>query len=160
MALAAVSSLTYHNMTKEHVNIAVEWDEKGDATTLKILESLPENWGHIMLNLYQEGASDAEVMKELNITRSKFLQLMGDTITSNFMEVVDHGRTLARAWWERQGRTNLMTRGFQTGLWSWNMQNRYGWSQKSTEHSLTDAEVQNADDDEIDRKLRELQSKV
>ena len=46
----------------------------------------------------------------------------------SFREIVEIGKEAAEAWWIRQGRENLDTRGFNHGLWLMNMVNRFGWT--------------------------------
>jgi hypothetical protein len=66
---------------------------------------------------------------------------------------------MSHAWWESQGRINLKTKGFNTSLWTINMKNRFGWSEK-TEQSLTQIDFENMDDSVLIKKITELNKKM
>ena len=107
------------------------------------LAQLPEDWQEILVTNYSDGASDTEIRAELKITYGKWQQLMMDS--DEFRETVILGRQLSKAWWLKQGRTNLMTRHYNAYLWYKNMQNRFGWSEKQTSN-VVDAPVAGEDD--------------
>ena len=48
-----------------------------------------------------------------------------------FSQLVDFGRTLSQAFWEKQARRNLNNRQFNTSLWAFYMKNKYGWADKT-----------------------------
>ena len=52
----------------------------------------------------------------------------GKITSRKFRETVEIGKEASEAWWIRQGRENLDTRGFNHGLWLMNMVNRFGWT--------------------------------
>jgi hypothetical protein len=116
------------------------------------LAKLPQGWEKILAEEYQAGASDVEVMARLRMTKGMFDELYGDPISSHFKQVVDFGRMLAKAWWYRQGRTNLNSRQFNGNLWYQIMKNRYGWSEKTTT-STKDSEDMGAE--ELDNRIAE-----
>lgn len=105
-------------------------------------------WRWTCLDLYDQGASDREIMRQLGLTPAVWQVLYEDALDSDFAELVDYGRIMAHAWWESQGRINLKTRGFQTGLWALQMKNRFGWSEKN-EQSLTQVDFANKSNDEL-----------
>jgi hypothetical protein len=119
---------------------------------------LPEDWKEIVINMYDQGVSDREIMRELKMSFGTWSQLYKDTTASNFAEIIDFGRMIARAWWEKTGRENLLTKGFNSNLYSLQMQNRFGWAQKS-EQSNTNIELDSLDDVEIDSKIRQYMKK-
>lgn len=123
------------------------------------LAQLPEDWQEILVTNYAEGASDTEIRAELKMTFNKWQQLMLDS--DEFRQTVILGRQLSKAWWLKQGRTNLMTRHYNAYLWYKNMQNRFGWSEKQT-NNVVDAPVAGEDDGyddgEADDYLHELLS--
>jgi len=124
--------------------------------TEKIFDRLPDTWQNDLLEMYDNGASDREVMRAFELSHGAWKSLCDDTMLSNFGELVDYGRMLSRAWWELQGRKNLFTKSFNTALWSLNMKNRFGWSEKS-EQSVTNVDViKNMDDVTLEREVREL----
>ena len=126
---------------------------------LKELETKVPEWRKTLLGLYDQGASDREVMRELGLTPGAFEVLYNDMIESDFRELVDIGHVYAHAWWEGQGRKNLTTRGYNTSLWTINMKNRFGWSEK-TEQSLTNIDVSDMDDEKLMRTIKDLNSRL
>jgi hypothetical protein len=85
-------------------------------------------WIETLLSLYSEGMSDAEVIKELKITRQQFDDYCRDVPA--FAELVARGRDYSEAWWLTQGRVNLKNKDFVTALWVFNVKNRLGWGDK------------------------------
>ena len=81
-------------------------------------------------NLFDAGGSIAEVSRMMGISRSTFhAWITGtDALKKPFREIVSLGKEASEAWWIRQGRENLDTRGFNHGLWLMNMVNRFGWT--------------------------------
>jgi hypothetical protein len=132
------------------------------APTAKILldrldDKFPE-WRKTLVDLYDQGASDVEVMRALRLSPSAFEALAKDQLESDFGELVAFGHTLSKAWWMQQGRTNLHTKGFQTSLYTINMKNRFGWSEKQ-EISQGEAEFSNMSDEDLQKKIETLRKK-
>jgi len=127
----------------------------GARAILDDLEKRPEDWRKTVLALYNAGASDREVMVELELSPGKWQTLMSDLVESDFPEVVEYGRLLAHAWWERLGRTMLHEKSFNTALWTIQMKNRFGWSEK-TEQSMTNIDLSNQDSDSVQREIERL----
>ena len=80
--------------------------------------------------LFDNGGSLAEASREMGVSRSTFNRWMKgtDIIKNDFREVINLGKEASEAWWMRQGRENLETRGFNSNLWLLNMVNRFGWT--------------------------------
>ena len=120
-----------------------------------LLKQLPDNWQEKILALYSEGMSDYEVMTELRLHWNTFKRFMAD---AEFAEVVQFGRQCSRAWWEKQGRVNLNNKDFSAVLWKTNVQNRIGWSDKTSTHDsetgFEKALSQEEIDAEIERRLK------
>lgn len=78
--------------------------------------------------LYSTGASDAEICKELGVSKKEFQK----EIDTNpvFSRFVDLGRTLSEAWWYLQSRINLGNKEFKDSLWNTNMKARFGVGDK------------------------------
>jgi hypothetical protein len=93
-------------------------------------------------------------MRELNLAPRHFQQLMQDVNASNFCEIVEIGHMLCRAFWEGIGRKALFQKGFNTGLYNMQMQNRFGWAQKS-EESKTNYNVEGLAEEVIDDQIRQ-----
>jgi len=97
--------------------------------------SLNNDWKALAL-LYAEGASDVEVAKAMNITESKFYDLY--EAMPAFRDFVDLGRTAAKAWWYRTGRSGMFMEKFSATLFNFQMKNRYGWADKQEVNDTTD----------------------
>ena len=80
--------------------------------------------------LFDGGGTIVEASRLMGIHRSTFNRWFNSTgkEKQNFRETVEIGKEAAEAWWIRQGRENLDTRGFNHGLWLMNMVNRFGWT--------------------------------
>lgn len=141
----------------------IEWREAEDdelsRETARCLKRLPDGWLQTMLELYGQGCSDAEIMRTLSIKPADFEQLMLDRQSTNFGEVVDIGRMLSRAWWEKLGRVKVESKNINVALYNLHMQNRFGWANKS-EESRTNVESKYKDVDQLDEKLSRMLQKL
>ena len=99
------------------------------------ITSLKNDWTKLA-ELYATGASDVEVAHEMKITEGKFLELY--EALESFRNFVDLGRTSAKAWWYRTGRTGLFMEKFGGSLYNFQMKNRYGWADKQEVNDTTD----------------------
>lgn len=92
------------------------------ANGLSILEA--------MMALYEEGASDEEVIKLLRILPKDFEKKLASD--KEFKAFVDAGRVAAKAWWLSLGRQCAKTKGAgDYSFWAANMDHRYGWKKTS-----------------------------
>ena len=80
--------------------------------------------------LFDQGGTLIEAAREMGVNRSTLNKWMNgtDKQKESFRETVKIGKEASEAWWIRQGRENLETRGFNHGLWLMNMVNRFGWT--------------------------------
>ena len=115
-----------------------------------LLSQLPENWEEKILDLYSQGMSDYEVMTQLRLHDSTFKRFMAEP---DFAEVIQFGRQCSRAWWEEQGRINLNNKDFNSALWKTNVQNRLGWSDKTSTHESDSGFERALSGDELDREI-------
>jgi hypothetical protein len=99
-------------------------------------------WDEV-LALYEEGGSDVEACKILGVTQTKFDQLYADIPA--FASLIDHGRTISKAWWYKMGRKALSDKGFNSTVYNFAMKNLYGWADKvqttDTSATATDADA-------------------
>jgi hypothetical protein len=79
-----------------------------------------------ILALMKSGASKVEVAVELGISRDTFYRWEKEHV--EFSDTIKEGAWISQAWWEKQGRENLMNKGFNNTLWYMNMKNRFGWT--------------------------------
>ena len=107
-----------------------------------------KDWAEIATRLYLEGASDDEVIKALEITQSQFDHYC-QTVDA-FRDLVERGRTYAKAWWIEQGRKAVKEKNnsFPQSLYAYSMANKYGWSNKKDPGPVTlDIPLDKAKDD-------------
>jgi hypothetical protein len=86
--------------------------------------------------IYSEGGWDPEIARELNLTLRKFAKLVEDN--EAFADFIERGRTLSTAWWYEMGRKGLFMDKFNTGLFNFNMKNRFNWADKVDTKDTTD----------------------
>lgn len=123
------------------------------------LEAREENWKAEMLTLYDSGATDAEVMRELDLTVHQWRDLFEDRTFHIFRETVEIGRMMMKAWWFSQGRKHLGDNKFNTNLYKFMMANNFGWSDKS-ETSMTTIDFGNMSDADLNRMIKDLNTKL
>lgn len=110
----------------------------------KVELDLPEGWHDTVLNLYMEGASDAEVKKEIYGMRGTFSNNLWERWMEEeeeFWETIKMGRMLSEAWWNGQGRTNLRDKDFSYTGWYMNMKNRFGWADRQETNAKTESTI-------------------
>lgn len=89
------------------------------------LQTIRQDWKEIIEKEMTEGASITEISASLGIHRDTLYQMIKKF--PEFREAIEYGKMLSEAWWLRQGRINLQTRGFNAVLWIMNMKGRFGW---------------------------------
>ena len=105
------------------------WEVKPDK------EKGEETWIDTMLNLYSQGLSDIEVLAEMRVPKRKFEEYMK---SKDFREIVETGRMLSEAYWLKMGRVGAQSKGsVDSAIWSFNMQNRFGWASKQDTRAAT-----------------------
>lgn len=113
---------------------------------------VPE-WVTKIKELYERGASDVEVCKEMKITQKRFDELYDDVDNAGFRTLVDMGRTMSKAFWYEQARKSLWDKTFNSPVWMFVMKNRFGWSEKSENIERSDTPVNQQSLDEIRSRL-------
>jgi hypothetical protein len=103
-----------------------------------------KDWARQLITLYESGCSDAEVAAELKITIKEYYKTIQENPT--FSKLVEFGRTLSQAFWEKQARVNLTNKQFNTPLWSFYMKNKFGWAEKVESENRSENLNTNLDD--------------
>lgn len=86
-------------------------------------------WAEQVISMYEEGCSDAEVAASLRVPVRQYHQQIADNVA--FGQLVEYGRTLSQAFWEKQARKNIGNKQFNTSLWAFYMKNKFGWADKT-----------------------------
>jgi hypothetical protein len=123
-----------------------------------VLAELPDDWQKTALAMYDSGASDREVMRELGLTPTRW-RILEQSLTGEFPEVIELGRMLAHAWWETLGRVNIKEKDLNTPLYVAVMKNRFGWSEKQNDPHVTGVDGKNLSDDDLNRMVKDLMAK-
>lgn len=86
----------------------------------------------------KDGMSLVEIAAEIGVVRQTLYDW--EEAHPEFLDALTRARLECQAWWERQGRTNLLTQGFNHSLWAKNMGCRFkgDWTEK-TQTELTGA---------------------
>lgn len=121
------------------------------------LEKLPKNWQEKILDMYAAGASDIEVQSEFKIHPATWKELLAQT---EFFNIIQLGRQYMKSWWYKQGRVNLKEKDFNSNLWYRNMQNRFGWSDKSSTHDSEEDFTETLSEEQIESKIDEYQKRL
>lgn len=91
-----------------------------------------------VIGMGEQGYSVVEMAAELGVHRDTLYEW--EKVHSDFSDAFTRTRLMTQAWWERQGRVNLATQGFNASLWAKNMGCRFkgDWTEK-TQTELTGA---------------------
>lgn len=102
------------------------------------------DWARMLIQMYTDGYSDAEVAAGLKVTIAEFYNQIGEN--NAFAKLVEFGRTLALAFWEKQARVNIHNKQFNTPLFNFYMKNKHGWADKIDTTAQTDVTTYDLDD--------------
>ncbi len=101
-------------------------------------------WAKQIIDLYTDGASDAEVAASLKVTIKEYYRQLAENAV--FRQLVEFGRTLSQAYWEKLARQNVTNKQFNTPLWTFYMKNKFAWADKSEVTSSNENLNTNLDD--------------
>ena len=105
-----------------------------------------------VLEQYALGCTDSEICAMLQIAMRQFNKHYDNDDT--FKEVVDYGRTLSKAFWDKLGRTKVDDKNFNTALYVAWRKNYHGWADK-VQNETRISEL-NLSSDEVDAELASL----
>jgi hypothetical protein len=91
------------------------------------IDKLPHDWKEKLFAAANEGASKLEMMVAVGIGDSAWDTLQEDS--EEFRLAVQRAKNLSQIWWEKKGRE--LTENGSAVTWKFNMQNRFGWSEKN-----------------------------
>lgn len=92
----------------------------------KEFKDLPADWKEIVLSKSAEGHSNVEIFAALGLGRTTHAIFMSEN--EEYSETFDFGNVLCESWWVGMGRNNIgNSRNFNTGVWVFNLKNRFGW---------------------------------
>ena len=90
------------------------------------IEDLPTDfYDRIISWMREEGMSKKEVCSELNVSASAHARFLKES--EEYKEAFEIGKSFAEAWWMKQGRKNLENKGFNVGIYAFQMKNRFKW---------------------------------
>ena len=105
---------------------------------------LRDDWKDVVFEMSAIGCSDVEIRTALVWDGKSFNHNAWDKlqeIDEEFLTTINKAKHLCQTWWERQGRTGVRDKTFQTALWFINMKNRFGWTDnREAKVSIEDAE--------------------
>lgn len=91
------------------------------------IDKLPDDWKEKLFAAANEGASKLEMMLAVGVGDSAWETLQQDN--EEFRLAVQRAKLLSQVWWEKKGRE--LTENGSAVTWKFNMQNRFGWSEKN-----------------------------
>lgn len=77
-----------------------------------------------VIDLGKLGASVVEMAHEIGVSRNT-LETNWPAAHPEFLEALTRAREASQVWWEKTGRSNLATSGFQSSMWSRSMAARF-----------------------------------
>jgi hypothetical protein len=77
-----------------------------------------------VIELGREGLSVVEMAAEIGVARNT-LEVNWTEEHPQFLQAFTQAKQLSQAWWERTGRTGMLTKGIDGGIWSRSMAARF-----------------------------------
>lgn len=94
-----------------------------------------EHWAERVKRMYEDGYSDEEVCKDIQISRKEFLRRIKED--PMFAKLIEYGHVARKAWYLRIGR-KAVTEGAKPqsfNFWQSIMKNDFGWGAESATES-------------------------
>jgi hypothetical protein len=84
-----------------------------------------------VVEMAAEGCSLVEMAAEFGVVRDTLYEWA--KVHPEFSDALARARTICQAWWEKVGRTGLVTQGFNAALWNKNVSCRFrdDWTDKT-----------------------------
>lgn len=123
----------------------------------EVIDRLAEGWQTKMIEMGKEGCSDVEIRAELDISDALWYRWLEED--EEFSRTAKAAKAACHAKWEQFGRK--MSFGQAEGnptTWIFNMKNRFGWRDKQDIDMNAKVQVSDLTDDELDKRLKELES--
>lgn len=91
-----------------------------------------------VVELGMQGASKTEIAFELGVVKNTLENWAAEH--PDFLRAMTRAKEAEQVWWEREGRQNLKTQGYQSSMWSRSMAARFPdeW-RESTKNEVTGA---------------------
>ena len=87
-----------------------------------------------VLDLMKDGGSKTEVCALIDISRETlrdWTDKESERFKQELSDTIKRGVELSKAWWIKNGRTNLTNKDFNYTGWYMNMKNRFNWADKT-----------------------------
>jgi len=97
-----------------------------------------------VIEMGDEGCSVVEMAARIGVARST-LEYEWPRKHNDFSAALTRARELSQAWWERTGRENMLTQGFNGSVWSRSMAARFpkDWTEKKQTELTGSLQVEN-----------------
>ena len=86
----------------------------------------PVSLGATLVEMMAEGHSLTEVLRTVRISKKRFYKVLDKD--EELKEKYEEAKDYCEGWWEMQGRSNLLSREFNSALYFMHMRNRFGWT--------------------------------
>lgn len=124
----------------------------------EVIDRLKEGWQTRFLEMGREGCSDVEIRAEFGISDDLWYRWLEED--AEFSRTAKQAKALCHAKWEQMGRK--MAFGQIEGnptTWIFNMKNRFNWRDKVDTEGTMRVELKDVPDEDLDRRIAELQSR-
>lgn len=113
-----------------------------NGTPKKITKEWADEKAIKLASMFKNGESLAEVCAKLMVAKNSFYKACD--ISDDFAEAYEMGLLLSEAWWQKLGRAGSAGQvKIQPLTWKFNMQNKFGWSEKVDQNQNVNAKVNN-----------------
>lgn len=113
-----------------------------DGNTEKITVEWADEKAKKLASMFKNGESLAEVCAKLMVAKNSFYKACD--ISPAFADAYEMGLLLSEAWWQKLGRAGSAGQvKIQPLTWKFNMQNKFGWSEKVDQNQNVNAKVNN-----------------